>query len=287
MKVFVLGGSGSIGSTVVEVLVQRGHDVVALCRSVEAREKVVALGAEPLAGDLRSSLEWCDVIQRVDAVIHAALTWDADMGDIDRQVVESIMQANENGKTNKPFLYTGGCWLYGTTGDNVATEDSAHDSRLSFDWSVENMRLVLENKNVAGMVIHPAMVFDYAGGVFETFFRDAKETGKIRMVGSESVRWPLIHRKDLAELYALMIEKGSRGDVYNAASVEGMTVGNIARKIADHLDISWQPEIIDVETAVKTLGSWADGYAIDQQMSGQKAMRELGWQPARTDILSH
>jgi nucleoside-diphosphate-sugar epimerase len=31
------------------------------------------------------------------------------------------------------------------------------------------------------------------------------------------------------------------------------------------------------------LGEWARGYALDQQLSGAKARRELGWEPKHLD----
>lgn len=52
MKVHVTGGSGFLGSSVVPRLVEAGHEPSALARSTEAAERVAALGATPVAGDL-------------------------------------------------------------------------------------------------------------------------------------------------------------------------------------------------------------------------------------------
>ncbi|HWM55580.1 MAG TPA: NAD-dependent epimerase/dehydratase family protein [Solirubrobacterales bacterium] len=55
---FVTGGSGFIGSKLVERLVGEGRSVRALARSSDAAERVATLGAEPVRGDLgdRASL---------------------------------------------------------------------------------------------------------------------------------------------------------------------------------------------------------------------------------------
>lgn len=52
MKVHVTGGSGFLGASVLPQLVERGHRVTALARSAEAANRVKALGAEPIPGDL-------------------------------------------------------------------------------------------------------------------------------------------------------------------------------------------------------------------------------------------
>jgi len=48
LRALVLGGTGSIGSSVVSALVSRRHEVVALARSGSAAERLTAQGAQPL-----------------------------------------------------------------------------------------------------------------------------------------------------------------------------------------------------------------------------------------------
>jgi uncharacterized protein YbjT (DUF2867 family) len=52
MKVHVTGGSGFLGGRVIPQLVAAGHEPTALARSDAAAERVAALGATPLGGDL-------------------------------------------------------------------------------------------------------------------------------------------------------------------------------------------------------------------------------------------
>lgn len=70
MKILVTGGSGFVGEHLIRSLVGDGHAVLALARSVTSVEKVRALGAAPLPGDLDRPDELC--LPAIDAVVHAA-----------------------------------------------------------------------------------------------------------------------------------------------------------------------------------------------------------------------
>ena len=208
------------------------------------------------------------------------------MGSIDRQTVEAILSRLQSGGKPKAFVYTGGCWMYGATGDLVATEDTPFNPLASFAWAVPTIQSVLTATHVRGMVIHPAMVYERDGGVFERVFEDAKSLGYVRVVRGENVRWPLVHRTDLAQVYALMLERGEQGDVYNVATNHGVSIGTITRAIANRLGIESEPVVCDTKSAIAEIGSWAEGYALDQQMSGAKARSVLGWCPKYEDVFA-
>jgi len=286
MKILVLGGTGSIGSAVVELLLKKNHQVLALGRTPEALDSLRRVGATAVAGDLREPSAWISCCDQVDGVVHAAAAWGDQMAEFDRRAVEAILQRLQMSELEKAFVYTGGCWLYGETGDVVATESSKFKPLESFAWSIDTIDKVLSTNNIRGMVIHPAMVYDRDGGVFEHIFEDVKQLGYVRVVKGEGVRWPLIHRADLAELYLLMLEKGEHGDSFNAATNHGVAIGKLTRTIARRLGVSSTPIACDIETAKREMGSWAEGYAIDQQMSGDKARSLLGWKPKYEDIFA-
>lgn len=288
MKVLVLGGTGLIGRAVVSALRARGHDVTALARSDEAAVKLAALGARPLAGDIRTPVPWLASAAFADigAIIHTAATFMPDMGAVDRALIEAILAAADRDRATKRrrFIYTGGCWLYGNTGDRIADEKTPFEPLEDFAWMIKNYGQLAESEHFESAIIHPAMVYERGGGVFARFVDDATLFGRVRIVGSEDVRWPLVHSDDLGELYALALEHGRPGEAYNAAAFTGVRVGEIARAIARRKGAPETPFIRTVEDAIAEIGSWARGFAIDQQMSGAKARRELGWTPRHTDL---
>ena len=288
MKVLVLGGTGSIGAAVVEALIRHRHEVLGLARTAVAADRLSSEGAQPVRGDIRSPEEWAGVVDSVDAVIQVAGDFTADAEAIGRNLISVLLNRLEP-RTRAPltaYIYTGGCWLYGNTGDRVATEDSPFDPPAEWAWSIDQLNMILRASQVRGIVIHPAMVYERDGGVLAHFRDDLLKSGRVRVYGHDQVRWPLVHRADIGELYALALEHAPRGESYNGAAIDSITVGALARTMAHRAGAEPTPLVRPIEEAMEELGEWARGYAIDQRMSGAKARRELGWSPGHTDPIA-
>lgn len=285
-RVLVLGATGSIGGAVADVLRNRGHLVSCLVRSIRAEKKMQEAGFDTIRGDIRNPGDWIDAVRQFDSVIPVAITWSDDMADVDRRLTASLLDALATPNADKAIIYTSGCWVYGNTGDQIATESFPHDPLPAFAWGADTAKQVQEDRRVRGMVIFPAMVYERDGGVFEPMIADAHKSNQIRIVGSEKTRWPLVHREDLAHLYCLMLERGLQGSAYNGAAIVGMEVGRISNVLSERLGLKLGPKILPVDEAISQIGAWAEGYGLDQQMSGDKAITELGWDPKHTDILA-
>jgi nucleoside-diphosphate-sugar epimerase len=286
VRILVLGGTGSIGSPIVRELMHRGHDVWALARSAASAASLREAGATAVDGDIGSPESWAATLPNLDAVIHAACDFNSDMEAIDRRLLDTLLPALAAQPKKPRFIYTGGCWLFGATGEAVATERSAFRPLAAFAWMVPQLQRILASREIDGIVIHPAMVYAGAGGVFSRFAQDAAERDRVRVVESEAVRWPLAHSEDLANLYALALERASAGSSYIGVAIEGLSVGKIARAFSDRFGARHrEPEIVSADAIASELGEWARGYALDQRLSGAKARRELGWQPRHFDPL--
>jgi nucleoside-diphosphate-sugar epimerase len=199
VRVFVLGGTGSIGSALVRELVERGHDVWGLARSEVSAVKLNGFGATPVAGDIARPERWAGRLPQVDAVVHAACDFNTEMPAIDARLLDVLLPSLAAQPKKPRFVYTGGGWLFGATGGDVATEETPFRPLPAFAWMVPQLQRILEAAEVDGIVIHPAMVYTPGGGVFVRFARDAIERDAVRVVESEEVRWPLVHSEDLRE----------------------------------------------------------------------------------------
>jgi len=286
MTVLVLGGTGSIGRPIVLELLRAGHRVQALARSEASARRLADWGATPVRGDIARPGEFIHALPAVDGLIHAAATFDDAEERVQTGLLDALLPALAAAARPVRFLYTGGCWLYGANPVGLVTEASDFAAPAEFAWGVEHGRRVLSAPGIDPVIIHPAMVYEASGGVFSRFLSDARERGRVRVVGAEDVHWPLVHADDLAVLYRLALERAPAGASYLGSAIDGVPVGAIARAIARRLRLpEAAPAVISADEIAVELGSWARGYALDQRQSGAKARRDLGWRPVHLDPL--
>lgn len=281
MRVLLLGGTGSIGTAVTRTLAAAGHHILALSRSEASDRKLADLGAAMFRGDLREPEDWAHMVSSCEAIVHVAATFDDGMAETDRRVVDALLAATDDGGTRRRFLYTGGCWLYGATGDEIATEDRPFDPLPSFAWMIERGARLLAAPQFSTAIIHPAMVYHEDGGVFSRFIDPAKAGRPIEIWGAPDTRWPLIHRDDLAAAYRLLLERPELTGHFNAAAQEGVRVDDIAAEIAGRFGRPARFPVRSVEDLVAEYGGWAEGPTLDQQMSAAKLRKAAGWTPRR------
>jgi nucleoside-diphosphate-sugar epimerase len=72
MRVFLTGGSGFIGSALLQKLTGEGQEVEVLTRSDRARRAVLDAGGSPVRGDIAQPGDWQAAAAAADIVVHAA-----------------------------------------------------------------------------------------------------------------------------------------------------------------------------------------------------------------------
>lgn len=275
MHVFILGGTGTIGSAILSALQDGPHRVSALSRSTVSDERLRQLGATPLRGDLRRPTDWIAAALTADAIIHTAATFEDDMAMVDDRLVTALLD-HARGRTR--LLYTGGCWLYGDTGGAIATETSRFDPIPAFDWMLRNSARLLDSPAFATAILHPAMVYTDTGGAFDRFLAAARAGQPVELWGSAETRWPLIHAADLARAYIALLDRPDLTGHFNAVAEAGVPVGDIARTLTNR-----PPIVLPRAEALARHGDWALGPMLDQVLSADKLRADTGWSPRFTD----
>jgi nucleoside-diphosphate-sugar epimerase len=285
MRVFLTGASGYIGSAVAEVLRKRGHQVVGLVRTEPARERLKERGMSGVVGTLADLDLLANAAREAEGVIHTASTNGPDAPQADRAAVQAMLGALEG--SGKPFVYTSGVWVHGNTGDRPATEESPLAPTPLMAWrpAVEQLVRDAAAKGVRSVVVRPAIVYGHGGGIVAMFSNAARQDGIVKVVGTDRTRWSFVHVEDLADLYVLLLEQAKPGSVYLAAHGPAIVVKAVAEAAARAASPSARVELWPVEQALAQLGPFADALALDQQISGEKAERDLAWSPGRPSVL--
>src|SRR5215207_5210843 len=100
MHVFITGGTGLIGSTVVAELIDHGHSVTALVRSDASAQAATAAGATPLRGSLADLDAVRTGADAADGVIHLAFSNDFSSAEaVARSVAEETAALTALGET--------------------------------------------------------------------------------------------------------------------------------------------------------------------------------------------
>lgn len=286
LKVFLTGATGYIGSVVAERLLAAGHEVMGLARSDTAADVLEDRGVRVVRGDMRFEGAVSTASRAADVVIHAASTNDAQAPAVDERIRREILAAVEG--TGKAFVYTSGVWVHGDTAERTVDERTPLSPAAIVAWRVgaEQEVLAAASRGVRSIVLRPAMVYGRTDGLVNQFVKSARETGAARYVGTGENHWPLVHVDDLAVAYRLAVELATAGAVYDLAHGPSVRVRDIARAASEAAGANGKTQAWPLAEARAVLGPLADALAMDQHISGAKAVKELGWSPAGPGVLA-
>jgi dihydroflavonol-4-reductase len=167
VKVAVTGGSGVVGAAVVRHLVDAGHQVRALVRTVDASAKVTALGAEPIPGDVLDPGSLIELVSGVELVFHIAGV--NEMCSVDPGRMDQVNIAGTSNVRDvclaegvRRLIHTSSAVAIGERNGTVGTEASPHRghylSRYERSKHISE-RLVLESDSGLEVVsVNPSSV---------------------------------------------------------------------------------------------------------------------------------
>jgi nucleoside-diphosphate-sugar epimerase len=282
MKVFITGGSGYIGRATIEALVRRDIAVTALARGDGSARTVSALGATPVRGALTDLGVLREAARAADGVIHLGQHDGADTAEVDRAAAEAL----QDGAGPRPYVHTGGVWVYGDT-DGVVDEEAPLRPPALTAWRLENEKRVLARAATGErpVVVMPGLVYGRSGGLIEAFYATpGRAAGVVPCVGDGSNHWALVHVEDVAELYALALSAPA-GTVYAGVGDRHPTAGQVAAAVSRAVGHPGAVERLTLTEAGARMGPIAEAFALDQRFTGARARTRLGWRPAHRDPL--
>lgn len=260
MRVLVTGAGGYVGSVLVPMLLERGHEVVALDRFFFGRETLPpeGQGLRVLRGDIR----WLppDVLEEVEAVIDLAALSNDPTGELDPQKTWEI---NHRGRVRiaslgkqrgvRRYILPSSCSVYGfqegLLDEGSPTRPLTTYARANLEAERDVLRLadhgfcvvVLRQATLYGF--SPRMRFDLA---INGMVRGLYQRGRVPVL-RDGTQWrPFVHVRDAARAMILTLEAPAslvNGEVLNVGSDDqNMQILPLARAVADSLGLPFEYE---------------------------------------------
>ena len=277
MRIFLTGGSGHVGSAVLDAFVRAGHRVDVLVRNREKAAEVKAHGANPLLGDLAKPASYAAAAAAADGVIHTALDYSPRGPKLDAAAIDAFLMPLDI--PGRFFIYTSGVWVIGPT-RAPADESACLDPAALSAWRVPHEQRVLDaaSDGFRTAVVRPGIVYGGARGFVADLFKDAAN-GLVRVIGSGENHWPLVYDRDLGDLYLRIAKNPAAGGLYHANDEGDERVNDLVSAIADHVPIVPSVRHVPIAEARQKIGALADALTLDQIVRSPRA-RQLGWNPS-------
>jgi nucleoside-diphosphate-sugar epimerase len=287
MRLFVIGGTGYIGSVVCERLLADGHVLRGLARSEVAAEQLAEVGVEPVLGSLGD----VDVLRRecatADGVVQIAT------GGFLIQALDSVTEATSTtdtilaslAGTEKPYIYTGGTGGWMDTGfavpARIVTEADPPTPPYFYKHLYEISDKMLASVDVRTIVLAPAQLYGRRGGYIgpiARLFNGVRTHGVVYAVNHDNA-FTYVHVDDLADLYALVLRTHSARGLYFATTDTVPTL-EVARAVSAAAGLGGEVKLVDHLT-MRALNGRANelDFFCNCRASSAKAQEELGWRP--------
>ncbi len=285
MKIFLTGGTGYVGSVLLEHLLAAGHEVEALTRTPAGAVGLADAGAAALQGSLADAELLRAAAARADAVIHTA--FDTAMSDdaaaTELAAVRALAAGAGEAGAGTPVLYTSTALVYGIDPEQDRHEDAPLPERSAQPVKGEAERVLLGTEGIIPIVMRVALVHGRGGSSLVTgLIAGAASTGVAAYVDDGAQAWDAIDVDDLADLYVAALAR-PRAGVYNAKGAHRFTLRELAEEIAAITGA--QSVSLPRATAAETLGPLALLLGAPGTLAGDKARTTFGWEPVRGSLL--
>ena len=277
MAVLVTGGSGFIGSHVVDALLSKGYSV-RVFDQVKPESK-----AEWVKGDLRSKEDAYNAVRDVDAVFHLAAVADVNVATTDPQLCLDINELGTlnllnacSGQDVDHFVLASTVWVYGRAIGQVTEETPINMPADIYTKTKIGQEHLVHSWSKAHALRYTILRYDIPFGprmrsnmAIAAFVRRAMNKEPISIFGDGKQGRCWIYVTDLAAAHPLALKPEAEGQIINVAGREFVTIAEIVellkKKLGD-FPVKQEPIRPGDFAGVKT--------------SIQKAEKVLNWTPA-------
>ena len=283
MKILVTGGNGFIGHTLVRALLEKGHDVkVVDLKSIKFTHPKLKFVIKSVLEDLTDEMKDYDMIYHLAAQLGVVNS--------DKQPLNTLT-VNIDGTVNifkcalkakvKKIVYTSSSEVYGEPQEIPIKEDSPK-SPVSI-YGVSKLTAEMYAKGYVqeyGMDINPVRLFNVYGPgqgfewVMSIFIQKVLNNEAPLLFGDGSQVRCFTYIADIVNGIQTVMEKGKKGEAYNIANTEEITMKELAELIIKVSGKDLKPKIVGFGKDTRPRER-----EIMKRIPSIEKLKTLGWEP--------
>lgn len=284
MKILVTGGAGFIGSHVVDVLMEQGHEVIIY----DLEAPVYGQKCENIVGDVNDPHKFKKAVKGIDAIYHMAAQANVNIF-FNEPVVSNLNTSNstinvlEAARENNVgrVLLSSTEWIYGSVEgneDTQITEETIYAQNPDHLYTSSKIAAEMFCKNYKTLygVNYTIMRYGIPFGerarpatVTPIFIDKILKGEEITIHGTGSQTRQFIYVRDLAEGNVSCLKPEGENEIFNINGREVIRVIDIVTTLE---------EILGKKAKVKFIEDRKGNYK-GRYISSEKAERMLGWKP--------
>ena len=302
MKVLVTGANGFVGRSLVKRLLADGNTVIAAV-GPGAPGRAATDGVTSVSLDLENEASLsAAVAEPVDAVVHLAaialsgaaardpsLAWRVN-ADGTAKLAAAVVKAAQRWGKQPLFLLASSADVYAWQQRPIKEEDCVQPT-TPYGWSKLGAELAVQQTarlSAGGLKVITARPFPHSGGGQDEQFwipararllRIVKQSGGVGIkVGDLTAVRDYLHVDDVVDAYALLLKRGTPGEVYNIASGQEVTLDQIhtrleslagftpKRELDPNLVRKDRPFLVGDSTKLQAATGWTPRRSLDDML---------------------
>lgn len=267
MKCIVTGGSGFIGSHLVQYLLKNNHDITVIDKQKPIQD------VNWIDKDIRDSLN--KILKGADIIFHLAAIANARKCGEDPKLcfstnvggTQNILSSALNAGVERVILASS-IWVSGSQIGDVVNEESPFD--------VKNITTIYEAAKLSQEMLCYSYLNEeggpdytilrygipygermWKGLVVRAFMSMAENHGIINIMGDGKQSRPFLHVEDLCRAHLLALKPIARNKIYNLGGTQMISIEELGHEVIKYFParINFIPQT-RIEPKIKTISSW-------------------------------
>lgn len=299
MRIFVAGATGAVGTHLIPLLVDAGHDVIGMTHTPQNAQVIERAGASAAIADGldADAVRTAVLAAKPEVIVHqmTALNGMTDIRRFDHTFARSnrlrtegldhLLAAGQEAGARRIVVQSFCGWPYARQGGPVKSEEDPLDSAPPkvLRRTLEAIRYLEDAvtglQAIEGIVLRYGAFYGPGTGMLAESVLAQVRRRRFPLIGDGNGWWSFVHTRDAAAATAIAVEQGARG-IYNIVDDDPAPVHEWLPLLAATIGAK-RPRRLPERLA----GILAGEHLVEMMTRGRagsnaKARRELEWQPA-------